>query len=116
MKKLVSCTALLALAVLALAPSAARAGMTADKACSLEKLKASGKALQCRLTALGTWVSKPDLRAWEKSVGQCRSKMADAFGNAERRYGVDACASSADRKSTRLNSSHSSVSRMPSSA
>jgi len=84
----------LALALTLLQPGGAQAGPTAEKSCSIEKLKATGKALQCRLAALGAWVSKPDLRAWEKSAGQCRARLADAFGNAERRYGADACASS----------------------
>jgi len=86
------------LAAVALLSSGSEAGATAEQSCAKEKLKAIGKAVQCRLDAVGVLSGSErrpqDSLKFASSIEKCKTGLAGSYGYAEKRYGTAACSSS----------------------
>ena len=80
----------------------------AEGVCTISNLKGKTVAM------LGKGVGAVCLRRGHRDLGRSRPEPRDQLGRHER--GRQPAADRADRKSTRLNSSHERLSRMPSSA
>ena len=86
------------LAAGALLASGSEAGATAEQSCAKEKLKAIGKAIQCRLDAVGVLSGSErrpeDSLKFASSLEKCKAVLAGSYGSAEKRYGAAACSPS----------------------